>query len=204
MAYKSDGYKRRGAGYVQSVVGKMSDYRIAFTKNFFGSFNVREYLPDDELDEEVRAYATENQIGPTVQLQLDLNRMRRPVGLNLTNLTLVELEALRTIVNLAFDLAEPVVKDRDKVAQDAKDSGDDSYARVYRQVPEFVVRPGKVLAYGEGVLGRLEGILERFGGGLPRVVERWGTRILGDGDVVADEAPADPGSTDDGAEADES
>lgn len=203
MTYKGNNYRRRGAGYAQAAVeGRMSDYRVAFTKNLFGSFNIRQYLPKDETEEDVRAYALENQIGPTVQLQLDLQKMRRPIGMNLTNLTIEELDALRSIINLAFDLAEPVVKDRDKVAQDAKDAGDDSYARVYRQIPEFVVRTGKVLAYGEGVLDRLAGILERFGGGLPRFVERWGTRVLGDGDVVADEASADSGSEDDGPQAD--
>jgi hypothetical protein len=204
--YRNDSFKRRGARYPGSIDGKMSDFRVAFAELLFGKFVIRQYLPQDEKDEEMRAYAEENQVGPTVQLQLALTWLRRPISLNLTSLTEPELDAMRTIINLAFDLALPVVRDRDKVAKDAQKAGDDSFARVYRQIPVLVIREGKVITYGEGVHDGSADVPEGAelgpdGAGDPDG-ERPGGGVRGAGISVADEAPTHSGPEDDRPEAD--
>lgn len=142
-----------------TVDGRMSDRRIAWLEFLFGKIIVRQFLPEDETDPELKEYAEENQVGPTVIVQMDIGRGgRRPVYLNLTALTEAELRAFRDVMNFAFDLAEPVARDRDEVANRAKEAGDDSYARVYRAVPQFIVRAGKVIPYGEGVQDRSDDV----------------------------------------------
>lgn len=155
MAYRSNKpFAPRGAfgKRATTVDGRMSDRRVAWLEFLFGKVIVRQFLPEDETDQELREYAEENQVGPTVIVQMDIGRTgRRPIYLNLTALTAEELQGFRDVMNFAFDLAEPVARDRDEVARRAKEAGDDSYARVYRSVPQFIVRDGKVIPYGEGV-----------------------------------------------------
>lgn len=155
MAYRSDKpFKARGAfgKRVTTVDGRMSDRRVAWAEFLFGKIIVRQFLPEDETDAEMREYAEENQVGPTVIVQMDFGRGgRRPIYLNLSALTAEEVRVFRDVMNFALDLAEPVANDRDEVARRAQAAGDDSYARVYRAVPQFIIRAGKVIPYGEGV-----------------------------------------------------
>jgi hypothetical protein len=155
MAYRSDKpFRQRGAFGKRhtSPDGRMSDRRVAWAEFLFGKIIVRQFWPEDETDPEMREYAEENQVGPNVIVQLDFGRNgRRPIYLNLTALTAEEVQVFRDVMDFAFDLAVPVAKDRDEVAARAKDAGDDSYSRVYRAVPQFIVRNGKVIPYGESV-----------------------------------------------------
>lgn len=169
MAYRSDRpFTARGAfgkKRMTTVDGRMSDRRVAWLEFLFGKIIIRQFLPEDETDQEMREYAEENQVGPTVIVQMDIGRTgRRPIYLNLTALTAEELRGFRDVMNFAFDLAEPVAKDRDEVARRAKDAGDDSYARVYRAVPQLIIRDGKVIPYGEGVQDRPDDVPGGSGG----------------------------------------
>jgi hypothetical protein len=111
--------------------GKMSDTRRAWLKTAIGQFVILEYGTGDEDHDKEH--------GPTVKLHLP-RPGRPPVNFNLTALTAEELKLTREFFNLLFDMAEPIVDLRDKVAHDALADGDDSYARVYRAVPQFVIR----------------------------------------------------------------
>jgi hypothetical protein len=79
---------------------------------------------------------------------------------NLTALTHEELLAMRELFNFAFDLAEPVILLRDRIAQDAFDKGDDSFIRVYRQAPQLIIREGTIRQDGESLRERPDNFLD--------------------------------------------
>lgn len=155
--------------------GRMSDNRIAWLRTMIGQFVILEY--EDELASDKR------EIGPDIRLMLT-----RPTGrailYNFTALTAAELEETRKFFNLLFDKAEPVVKLRDKVAEDAYASGDDSYIRIYRDVPQFVVRERPVRKDSKGVRLRSEGDAGGAAGGLD---SDGGVRELGEELVDGDQ-----------------
>jgi hypothetical protein len=157
---------------------------------------LRQYLPDDDGDEETYdgQRLADLQIGPTYRLSLPVGKAGRQVSFNLTACTLAELMAVRELFTLAIDLAEPVVTHRDEVAREAQEAGDDAYSRFYRQAPEVVVRRRQIVTYSKGVYNRPEDVPPRPGGGLGG--HRGGAGGAGDG--VADEAPPNAGSEDDG------
>lgn len=140
--------------------GQMSENRLAWIRTHLGQAVIMYYEEDEEGYKEDEENTTPIEYGPTVRLMIP-QKNGRTLFQDITALTLPELEMLREFYNLLFDLAEPSVRERDRIAQDAYDKGDDSYARSYRPVPQFVVRKGTVKPYGEGVLHRLESL---FGG----------------------------------------
>src|SRR3546814_11366470 len=77
-------------------------------------------------------------------------------------MTLPELKDMRDIFNLLFDLAEPVVRERDRIAQNAFREGDDSFARIYRTVQQFVIREEAVKSDGSSIRDRLEDVVARL------------------------------------------
>ncbi|MEU4066702.1 hypothetical protein AB0F25_30690 [Streptomyces wedmorensis] len=83
-----------------------------------------------------------NELRPGDSVSVLVSTRYNPTGtkLILTNMTHEELVALREIWEHAFDLAEPVVVERDRVAREAFERGDDSNERVYRAPPAKVVR----------------------------------------------------------------
>jgi hypothetical protein len=83
--------------------------------------------------------------------------------MNLTNLTEPELMALKELFDSAFEWALPVVKLRDKEANDAYEQGDDSYIRSYRAVPTVVYRKRPQFEYREGVLDGSEDVSPSVG-----------------------------------------
>lgn len=87
------------------------------------------------------------------------------VSLSLSNLTMEELDAMEELFKTAFDWARPVVERRDKEAQDAWESGDDSYSRNYRAVPQLVFRKRPEWEHGESLHERPAGVPEGGGGG---------------------------------------
>jgi len=97
------------------------------------------YPDDDEYRSDEDGEIDTNEYGPTVRLLLP-RMFGAPIKYNITALTLDELQKLREFFNLLFDLAEPVVRERDRIANEALEAGDDSFARSYREVPHFVVR----------------------------------------------------------------
>jgi len=76
-----------------------------------------------------------------------------PRTINLTGLTEDELLALRKVIDAAFDAALPTCQMLDQQAKEAQENGDDAFARLYRQVPDIVVR--------EGVLPELPPVLSK-------------------------------------------
>jgi hypothetical protein len=122
----------------------------------------------------------------------------KKVLIDLSFMTHEELVAARTFWNMAFDLAEPVVLLRDKEAQDAFDSGDDSFHRLHRPVPKLVVRPGAQRAHSEVLRVGLAHVVER---GWAFFRSHLGAG--GDGDAVADQQAQGAGTPDDPASPDE-
>ena len=135
----------------------------------------------------------DNGHGPDVVLYHPRPGKILDVSIKLANLTLEELTALRELFNTAFDWAEPVVKQRDKEAQDAWEAGDDSHSRNYRPVPTVVYRKRPVGEHDEGVRERPESLPE--GGIAGRDGDSGGVR--GAGDDLVEPDPEDHGSEDD-------
>jgi hypothetical protein len=102
--------------------------------------------------------------GPDVVLFLPRPGRIPDVAINLTNLTEPELTALSDLFEAAFIWARPVVRQRDKEADDAWQNGDDSYSRSYRPLPTVVYRKRPEYEHGESVRERLEGVPEGSGG----------------------------------------
>lgn len=99
---------------------------------------------------------TENQVGPAIRLFHPIPGKRFNISWELTMLTEDEFDALKEIVMLAFDMALPIIRARDKEAADALAAGDDSYHRIYRAVPQVVYRKGPQQKYSESLLHGLE------------------------------------------------
>ena len=86
------------------------------------------------------------------------------LAINLSNLTIEELTALKALFDKAFEWAEPVVKQRDKEAQDAWENGDDSHSRNYRPLPVVVWRKEPKREHDESLRERPSGVPEGDGG----------------------------------------
>lgn len=140
MAERKRSYK---VGYrdpkVAKTRGLLSRNRWGWAKVYFGQFILfADYFSDEDGNE------TDN----VSDLKLIYPIPNRPpVSWNLTALTEDELMAVKHLFDTAFELALPIVRERDKEAQDALDNGDDSHSRVYRQVPQLVYREGSIGEY---------------------------------------------------------
>ena len=181
--------------------GRMSKNRLAWIRTRVGQAVIMYYEDPQDLDEGEDEAEQERigkpEYGPTVRLMLpQLNG--RTVFQDITALTMPELEMLREFYNLLFDLAEPSVRERDRIAQDAYAEGDDSYARSYRPVGQFVIRKGTIKPHSESVQRRLESLLE--GTGDRRGFTR---RVRGDGDELVDGESKEGSTQDDGTPPDE-
>lgn len=130
--------------------GRMSENRFAWLRVVIGQFVIMHYEDDDGLQPYGEEETDSNEHGPTVRLVLP-RMFGAPIKYNITALTLDELMKLREFFNLLFDLAEPTVRERDRIAHEALEAGDDSFARVYRQVPQFIVRGRSGRANGKGI-----------------------------------------------------
>jgi hypothetical protein len=79
-------------------------------------------------------------------------------SIQLTTLTVEELNALQQFYNYCFDLARPVCAELDRRAQEAMEEGDDSDQRVYRSAPVFVVRERGQQEYVARIQSGLAGV----------------------------------------------
>jgi hypothetical protein len=175
---------------------RLADSRIASLTFLFGAWVIRQFTSVDTPDGDKKPI----EYGYALHLDIGTPGVK-PLQLHLTSLTRIELEELKKFLNLAIDLAMPVVIERDRVARDAQEAGDDSYGRIYRALPTVVVRSGKIFTYREGVLYGPDGLPAEFGGRKSRSGHRGGTG--GSGDGVADPEPQDAGAEDDQSKADQ-
>lgn len=122
--------------------GKMSENRFAWVRVAIGQFTIMKFEPEETDDDK--------DLGASVVLFIP-RPGSRGISYDMTALTSEELKVVREFFNMLFDEAEPVVSDRDRIANEALAAGDDSHARVYRQVPQFVVRKRPQRKDSEGV-----------------------------------------------------
>ena len=137
------------------------------------------------------------QPGDEVTLVLPKKNYVSSVGitLGLTTLTHAELRGLKELIDLAFELAEPVVQERDRVAQDEFDKGNDSFERLYRRVPTLVVREGAKRENNDSLRQRHSDLPDGSGG---REDPYGGVRGAGDG--LAESDPDEVSTQDDRSE----
>lgn len=111
----------------------------AWVETFIGRFHI--WVDED----------TEN-LSDEKNIQIFINHAKmRPMYLNLTILTEAELDALKDLIDTAFEWAKPIVQRRDKEAEDAAAKGEDSSWRYYRQIPQLVYRKRPEQTDGESV-----------------------------------------------------
>ena len=138
--------------------GKQSSNRLAWLRTFVThQLAVVSIDPTGVLDEEDPEFDVKiekSEKGPNYLLLTTIPGRRKPLVWNMCAMTSEELEATRQFFNYLFDLADPIVRERDKVAEDAFSEGDDSYHRSYRQLPQFVVRARQEPSDSEGVHNR--------------------------------------------------
>lgn len=74
---------------------------------------------------------------------LAIMRGSTTTNISLTNLTHTELDAMREFFLIAFANAQGIVKERDRLAKEGLENGDDSFVRLYRTVPTILIREGE-------------------------------------------------------------
>jgi len=173
--------------------GQYVKERMAWVNTFLGQIALYFY-------EEGTAVAdTTTEPGPTVKVLIP--RYKGPtVHWDLSALTLEELTKLREFFDLAFDTAEPVIRMRDKVAQDAFAEGNDSISRLYRPVPQLVVRKRPEPEHSEGVLDGPENVPSGNDDG--SAVNGSAGGVRGSGSGLADVGASEGGPEDDGTPTD--
>ena len=131
--------------------GRMSENKVAWL---------------DYSQGQVLLFVNENEVQSDhdVILHFFTYRGKRPFTLPLTSLTKEELDKLKELIDFAHTWAEPITEERDKVAQDAFDKGDDTIARVYRQVPKLVVRQRPGDEHSKRLPIRPDGVPQSSGG----------------------------------------
>lgn len=143
--------------------GRIGDNRLAWLRTAITDQIAVLGVPQGEKKEDVEL---EDEPGVSYLLVIPVPGRQRPLFWNLSGMTVEEFEATRQFFNHLFDLVDPVVRERDKVAADAFANGDDSYARIYRPTPQFVTRDRPVREHSEGVHDGLEDAPEGHGDGL--------------------------------------
>lgn len=135
--------------------GKLSSDRVAWLRTVpTNQISISVVDPIGVLDKEDPDFeqkAAKSEKGDNVLLFVTVPGRRNPLTWNISAMTSEELEAARKFFNHLFDLADPIVRERDKVAKDAYDKGDDSYTRSYRQLPQLVIRQGQESRHSESL-----------------------------------------------------
>ena len=170
--------------------GTYAKERLAWVNTLLGQQTLYFYEEGTEIAERT------TEPGPTVKVLIPrLNG--QAVHWDLSALTIEELDAMREFFTLAFDTAEPVVRMRDKAAHDAFTEGNDSFARLYRQLPQLVVRERKEREHDQGILNGPSDVPSGDSDGRSEGSPAGGVRGLG-GELADDGAPEGV-SEDDGA-----
>lgn len=132
----------------------------------------RELAPDEDNDAQ----------GPDVMLYFPTryNNLVRGFGVDLTEMSELELNAVEAFVNELFALARPIVQLRDKKAVEDYEQGRDDFSRMYKSPPEMVTRPWALGINRESIFERLA-----WDAGTPRSKRNSDEPILTDGDAMA-------------------
>lgn len=177
---------------------KYSPNRVAWVNTATVQIALMRY-PEGSLPEGEKPESSFNSDpGPTFALVFQFPKVRYPISISLGVMTVHEVKALQAFLNAAFELAEPIATERDRKAEDAYQNGDDSYTRLYRQLPQLVIREGPLREDEQGVLQRLNSVL---GGNAVRGAV--GDRIQRERDEVANQEPPNSSTQDDGSETDQ-
>lgn len=123
---------------------RIPDNRVAWAIFDTGSLYISQY--DEMVDGEEEGERIRNPMRPgsAVAAHFRDNFTRKIMKFILTNMTEKELDAFSDIFKHAIELARPVVRERDRIAWEAYESGDDDHhERVYRSPPAKVVRKRK-------------------------------------------------------------
>jgi hypothetical protein len=183
----SSPYARRVRKFVQPF--RMTQNRVAWCSTHMGTFAMYFYNDPEEAQksdegEDVQPTVI-TEAGPTIRLSIIRPRRGKPMLLDLTAVTEKELDYIQEIINLACDTARPITRLRDQEAQDAAAIGDYSYTRLYRPIPQLVIRAREGVKYLESLRDRFEGLP----GGSPGDRNPGELRIPGD-EVAATEPGA--------------
>lgn len=138
MPAKRRPYRAGQRALVGYTPGKISIKRYAWVDIFLGKFVLSRANPWEDRTHDKTA-GGEGGYGVKIIVP-NISHPRYPIHLRLTSLTEKELDLLEKFLKLAFDLARPIVKERDRVAREAAESGDVSFGRTWRQEPQFVIR----------------------------------------------------------------
>lgn len=109
----------------------MAEERVAFFQSVLGTMSI--YLNT--------AGSAERDQTPSIIVLYGSDNKKFPYKHAITSCTAAELAHYKEFINMAIEMAEPIVAERDKIAAEAMEEGDDSYGRVYRQPSRIVVRP---------------------------------------------------------------
>lgn len=151
----------RSAGKKRLGYGRYADNRLAFAKTAAGTIALYRLNndPEEAESEEEREIIENSEIGPNYKLTF--SSARRNIDYYLTSLTEDELDSIKSMFEFALELAYPIVRERDRMAQDAFSDGDDSFSRIYRQSPQFVVRNREITEHDQGLLERSRAAFDR-------------------------------------------
>lgn len=184
-------YRSGGVGW-----GRVPPEKISWLRTYpSGQVSLHAYDPSESVEELELEMGSEE--GVNYVLLMPVPGRYKPLAWNLSSMTYDELEATRQFFNNLFDLAEPVCRQRDKVASDAEAQGDYSYARIYRDVPQFIVRERQVRKNSQSVHDGSQGSDEGSRDGLDS-----SGGVRGDSNELADGDPSDSLAQDDEPQAD--
>lgn len=141
----------RNPSLARHGMGRLAKNKIAILVTAVTRQLAIQALDPKEWDEE-NEVELNSEVGHNILLLIPIPGRNRPMAWNLSAMTSAELNATRDFFNHLFNLADPIIRERDKVAQDAFDKGDDTYQRVYRPLPQFVARPWEEFTNSEGLL----------------------------------------------------
>lgn len=152
--------------YVNRTWETYGNHRYAWVNTHGFVWTVMIY-PDGTGGVEIEAadeLAHEYLMQPEVELQITPSK-RQTIKLKLTGMSTDELDAVRKVLNIAIDEAQAATREMDRIARLAWENGDDSYSRLYRQVPEVFVRPRVKSGDSKGSKGRPYRLVEVDGEG---------------------------------------
>lgn len=127
----------------------------------------------------------------TDSIKIASRRQHLVWSFDLTRLSVAELEAFKSIFNLAFELAHPLAAERDRKALEDHENGIGTQHRIYRRLPTTVGLEGDEREYVEGVQFRPPPVPRRLRNGSTS-----GGGVRGDGDDV-DATDKTPDSSED-------